>query len=928
MKHYTLFKKILLPLILIGALLAALSFLYVFNRNLHNIEDDANTEAVKLSNLLTAAKSLISEHVHSSMALLKKQAQTEGSPSLKGSITVRGETIPHLWFGAVSAIHHAQLIDTVSQTGHGTATLFVKQGDRFIRVATNIQSEDGSNAFGTALDPASKASQALRQQQAYDGVVDILGKPYLSRYEPMYDAQGTLIGAWYVGYQLDFQALSRVIKEWSFMDHGFIAVTDSSEQVRFLSKHIQTQEAHRALLNTDNAWKQITRVVPEWDFVIHILYPRNDAYWASLGALSPWFVIFLLINLAVMIALAYSLQRFVLNPLGSDPEKARQLLMRIESGDFSDDGMRAPANTLVANMVLMRHRLREMVTTLQRNENRLKVSSSVFEHAHDAIFITNANGFIIQSNPSFSLLTGYARHECIGKAPASLGLSFREPQFFEHFYWSEHPREWIGEMWNQHRQGEEYLVEMEFFPVYDEYNVVQHFVGLFSDITQAKAQQNQLEHMAYHDALTDLPNRVMFLQRMHQALLEAERTQQMVAICYFDLDDFKIVNDQHGHEYGDQLLQMLAERIHHLLEPHDTLARLGGDEFAMLLCALSSERHCAQTLRKLLTAIEKPFVINTLKFSISASIGYTLYPADRHPPDTLLRHAAHAMYYAKTHGGHQYHLFDHASAYQSQQEQALLRDLLLAIQNKEIKLVYQPQICIQTGEVVSFEALLRWHHPERGLLTPKSFMEVIEHTSLISDIGIWVLHESIRQLSVWNAQGLHTQVSVNIAAYHLMQKQFMQQITQAFKKYPNVEPQQIQLEITESAAIKDFNKVNRVIQQCRKIGITFSIDDFGAGYSSLIYLRRLPVDIIKIDQSFVRHMLSNEEDMAVVRGVITLCREFNRKVVAEGVEKQAQAVVLQQLGCDFAQGFGIAKGLQGDKVQGWLRKHQPFHFDQ
>ena len=927
MKHYTLFKKILLPLVAIGLIVSALSFFYVFNRNLQAIESKANEETLKLANLLITARSLVGEHVLSSIALLKQYSSAQGTPHIQGTVIVDGHSVPNLMFGATPQTGDNRLVDFVTQIGNGTATIFVKSNDHFIRIATNVKKADGTSAFGTELDPKGKAIASLLKHQAYYGVVDILGEAYLSRYEPMHDRQGKVIGAWYVGYKLDFHALSQAIKEWAFMEHGFVAVTDGKSQIRFLTKHVSILEAEHALKNKSGEWQQIKRPVPEWDFDINILYPKSEAYWASLGALSPWFVIFLLINLTVMIALAFGLQRFVLNPLGSDPETAKQLLMRIESGDFAEDGIYAPANTLIANMVIMRRRLREMVSAMQQNANRLKVSSSVFEHAHDAIFITNANGFIIQSNPSFSVMTGYARHECIGKTPATLGLSCNDPSFFEPFYWSATPKEWVGEMWNRHRQGQDYLVEMELFPVFDENNLFQHYVGLFSDITRAKEQQNMLEHMAYHDALTQLPNRVLFSQRLQQALLDAEREGQSVAICYLDLDDFKIVNDQHGHDYGDKLLQLLSGRIQDMLSEHDTLARLGGDEFALLICGKFSYREYARKLAKLLASIEKPFIIDKLKFSISASIGYTIYPTDHHPPDTLLRHADHAMYHAKTHGGHQCHLFDLASAVQSQQEQIVLRDLLVAIQNNELKLVYQPQVCLKSGEIVSFEALLRWQHPQRGLLNPKDFLALIEHTSLISDIGNWVMEESARQLSSWNQSGLHTQISVNIAAYHLMQKNFATHMAKLFKKYPDIKPQQLQLEITESAAISDFNKVNRVIQTCHNMGVSFSIDDFGAGYSSLIYLRRLPVDIIKIDQSFVHNMLNNEEDMAVIRGVITLCREFNRKVVAEGVEKAEQAAVLKNLGCDFAQGYGISKGLPGHKIQDWIEKHQHFLFE-
>lgn len=927
MKHYTLFKKILLPLTSLGLLIGLVSFAFIFNAHLNNIETHAQEETQKLSNLLITAKTLVSEHVFSSMALLKQYGSLEGPPNINGTTQILGMDVPNLQFGDTPQTGSTLLVDSVTRIGSGTATIFVKRGGQFLRISTNVKKADGTNAFGTELDPFGKAIVALQKNQAYFGVVDILGESYLSRYEPMQDNHGNLIGAWYVGYKLDFNAIDQAIRQWGFLKKGFVAITDGHGNIRFLTNGLTRLEAETALKDSQHRWTKVTRQVPEWDFQINIVYPTSEAYWSALGALSPLMIITFILTLVVLIAIVSGLQRFVLNPLGGDLETAKHLLMRIESGDFAEDQTTAAPDSLIANMLKMRRRLREMVSQLQANASRLKVSSSVFDHAHDAIFITDTQGHIIQCNPSFSVITGYAQPEVMGKTPQQLGIAYQQPDLFQSLYDSQHGfQEWQGEVWNRHQQGHEYLVELELSPVLNQAGEFQHYVGLFSDITRAKEQQNMLEHLAYHDVLTQLPNRVLFSNRLQQALHEAESQSTLVAICYIDLDDFKIVNDQYGHEYGDRFLMQLAARLNGLLKPQDTLARLGGDEFAMLLCGLRTANEYARLLKKLLTAIEKPFKVDKFKFSISASIGYTLYPIDRNPPDTLLRHADHAMYHAKTHGGHQCHLFDLASAQQSQQQQALLKDLLHGIQNNHIRLVYQPQVCMQSGEIFCFEALLRWQHPVRGLLYPNDFLTAVEHTNLIVDIGNWVIEESLRQLSEWQSQGLDTQVSVNIAAQHLMHKQFPERLADLFKKYAMIKPQQLHIEITESAAISDFARVNRVIQQCQALGVAFSIDDFGSGYSSLIYLRRLPVNIIKIDQSFIHNMLSDQEDMAVIRGVITLCRDFGRKVVAEGVEKAEQAQILAELGCDYAQGFGISRGIPGHKVIEWTSKHNPFRF--
>lgn len=927
MKHYALFKKILLPLAAFGLITGLLSFAYIFNHHLNDIESKAHEETQKLANLLITARTLVSEHVLSSMALLKQYASVEGAPNILGVTDMLGTTVPNLRFGDIEQTGRTILVDSVTRIGSGTATIFVKRGRQFLRIATNVKKADGSNAFGTELSPSGRAIESLLKDQTYYGVVDILGEAYLSRYEPMHDDQGKLIGAWYVGYKLDFNALDQAIRQWGFMEKGFVAITDGRGKIRFLTEGISPSQALSALEDKQHQWKRISKDVPEWDFQINILYPVNEAYWSALGAVSPVMIIAFSLTLVVVIVVVSGLRRFVLNPLGGDPDTAKQLLMRIERGDFAEDHTTAAPDTLIASMLKMRRRLREMVNQIKASANRLQVSASVFEHAHDAIFITDHHGLVVQCNPSFSVVTGYSSAEAIGELPAALGIACQLPDFFQSLYTGEQAfQTWKGEVWNRHRLGHDYLVELELSPVLNQAGEFQHYVGLFSDITHAKEQQNMLEHLAYHDVLTQLPNRVLFSSRLQQALLEAERQQSLVAICYIDLDDFKIVNDQYGHEYGDKLLVQLATRLTGILKPQDTLARLGGDEFAMLLCGGRTQAEYTRLLKKLLSAIEKPFTVDKFKFSISASIGYTLYPTDHNPPDTLLRHADHAMYHAKTHGGHQYQLFDLASAQQSQQQQLLLRDLLNAIQNNHIKLVYQPQVCMQSGKLFCFEALLRWQHPIRGLLFPKDFLDAVEHTTMIIDIGNWVIEESLRQLTEWQDQGLHTQVSVNIAAQHLMHKQFPDHLAALFKKYARITPQQLHIEITESAAISDFSRVNRVIQQCQSLGVAFSIDDFGSGYSSLIYLRRLPVNIIKIDQSFVHNMLSNQEDMAVIRGVITLSREFGRKVIAEGVEQAEQARILAGLGCDYAQGFGIARGMPGHKVIEWASKHDPYEF--
>ncbi|EUJ10834.1 PAS domain S-box/diguanylate cyclase (GGDEF) domain-containing protein [Methylophilaceae bacterium 11] len=927
MKKLAFFQRFLLPLLLVGLFAVLSTTVYMFTLNMREIEADAHQETNELAHLLTMAKSLVEERVHSSMELLKKNSEALGTPHIRGTVVLNGETIPNLTFAEEAQIRQSSLVDGVTSIGNGTATLFVKHHDAFIRIATNVKIKNSARAVGTQLDPTGKAIPFLRKGKAFYGVVDILGEPYISGYEPMFDQSGIVIGAWYVGYKVDVKALDQAIKQWSFLDTGFAAIRDYNHQLRFVSERTQPLAAQSILNQTDDRWVIIKKRIPDWNFDAYIAYPKHEAYLQSIGNLYPILVLGSVFGCVLLLLASHAIKRFVLKPLGGDPETAYNLVHRIEQGDFNDDGTHAPPDTLIGNMLTMRQRIHDMVTELTENADRLRVSSSVFEHAHDGIFITDSTARIIEVNPAFTVITGFSREEALGKNPETLGFAYQIEAFFSQFFESTKQQgEWQGEVWNRHQNGETYIAWLDVFPVHAKTGEFQHYVGLFSDITQAKEQQKSLEHLAYHDALTKLPNRILFSNSLQKTLAHAERTKEVVAICYLDLDEFKPINDQFGHEVGDQLLVMLAERLQSSLRKQDTVARLGGDEFALLLSGLHSTTEYTETLDRILAAIEAPFYIANHAFSISASIGYTVYPGDKNPPDTLLRHADHAMYHAKTHGGKQYHLFDLQLAQLSRDKHQLKEDIAKALSNNQLSVYFQPQINVRTGQVVGMEALIRWQHPQKGLLLPNDFLPLIENTHQIIDISEWVIENALDQLKKWHLAGFDFYVAVNIAAHHLLDKGFETKLAAMLSKFPNVPPHYLNLEITESAAIGEINNVTHIIQQCKKLGVTFAIDDFGAGYSSLTYLRRLPVDSIKIDRSFINGMLVDSEDLAVVSSIITLCKEFKRTVIAEGVESADHAQKLMQLGCDLVQGHSIAKPMPANKVMQWAKAHAPFKF--
>lgn len=927
MKKLAFFQRLLLPLFLVGILAIVSTAIYMFTLNMKSIEHEAKTETNELTHLLTMAKSLVGERVYSSLELLKQNSALIGKPTIRGTINLNNETIPQLLLGTQSITNSTRLVDGVTNIGNGTATIFVKHKDEFIRISTNIRQRDNARAIGTRLDPVGKAIARLKVGKPFYGVVDILGEAYITGYEPIFNDDHQVIGAWYVGYKVDVKALDQAIKKWAYLSTGFAAITDYNNNIRFVSEHTNKKQAAYTLTTKPNDWVVISKDIPDWNFHAYIAYPKSEAYLNSINALYPLLLLGGIFGFILILIALFAIKRFVLLPLGGDPETASALVSKIAQGDFSEDGTLARSDTLIDNMLKMRKRLREMVTEIRENSDRLMVSSSVFEHAHDGIFITDSKARIIEINPAFSMITGYSREESIGPTPDMLGFAHEIDEFFTQFFEStEHQGEWRGEVWNRNKFGETYLVWLDIFPVHNDAGEFQHYVGLFSDITQAKEQQKLLEHLAYHDSLTQLPNRILFTNRLQQTLAKSEQTKETIAICYIDLDDFKPINDKYGHEVGDQLLVLLSKRLQNNLSQNDTIARLGGDEFALLLKGRKGLNDYTKALDRILMAIEQPFIVSNHTFSISASIGYTVYPNDNNSPDTLLRHADHAMYHAKTHGGKHYHLFDLHLAQLSRNQHQIEEEVAIAIKNNEFRLYYQPQIDIESGETVGMEALIRWQHPAQGLLQPIDFLPFVEHTPLIVGIGEWVINEALSQINEWNHEGMNFYVAVNIAANHLTEKDFTKKLSTTFKKFPEVSGHQLSLEITESAAINDITNVTNIIKACKELGVSFAIDDFGAGYSSLIYLRRLPVDTIKIDRSFIHGMLKDSEDLAVVSSIVTLCKEFRRNVIAEGVENISEAKKLKEFGCLHLQGYGISMPMPADQVMSWIKTNTPYKF--
>ena len=443
---------------------------------------------------------------------------------------------------------------------------------------------------------------------------------------------------------------------------------------------------------------------------------------------------------------------------------------------------------------------------------------------------------------------------------------------------------------------------------------------VFNDLSERRANELRLDHIAHYDALTGAANRTLLSDRLHQAIAQCGRSGEMLAVCYLDLDGFKPINDRYGHAAGDHLLVEVAKRLRLCVRGGDTVGRLGGDEFVILLLGQEQTEECEAALQRILDAIAQPISIRGVAVQVSASIGVSLYPLDDADPDTLLRHADQAMYEAKHGGKNRYRLFDPEIDRRARQHREIVERLQLALAQGELRLHYQPKVDMRQGRVLGVEALVRWQHPERGLLPPAEFLPHIEGCDLIIALGDWVMAEALRQSAVWQAEGLTVAVSVNIAARHLQQPNFVSRLQTHLTTCPPLPPDgQLELEVLETAALADMAHISQVIKDCRALGVTFALDDFGTGYSSLAYLRRLPVDTLKIDQSFVRDMLGDPEDRAIVLGIIGLAQAFGRGVIAEGVESVAVGQALLALGCCQAQGYGIARPMPGDDFLPWVR---------
>ncbi|WNV05581.1 EAL domain-containing protein [Candidatus Methylospira mobilis] len=596
--------------------------------------------------------------------------------------------------------------------------------------------------------------------------------------------------------------------------------------------------------------------------------------------------------------------------------------------DFAEDGYRGLFETIKTPMRDQQGAIigilciaRDISALKQAAENQ-RLAASVFDNCQEAVLIADSDNKIVAVNRAFTQITGYSSEEVLGKNPKMLS-SGRQSETFYNGMWQSLQRYglWRGEIWNRRKSGEIYAELLSIATICDDSGKIQRYVAIFSDISLLKEHEAELNRAANYDALTGLPNRRLLTDRLQQAILRTRRNSGILAVCYMDLDGFKQINDKYGHEVGDQLLMSITQRLQYVLCSGDTLARLGGDEFVALLNDQQLERDYFPALERILDIVGTSVNHEAYELTLSASIGVTFYPHNNADGDTLLRHANQAMYAAKQNGKNRYHLYDTEHDQRMNSLQSTRKRFVEGLENGEFELFYQPKIALDTCRVIGAEALIRWRHPERGLLSPGEFLPIIENSDLEILLGEWVTDNALAQLSAWSGSGIDFEASINISTRHLQSPWFVQRLEQKLAQYPELPHKRLQIEILETAALEDFVQSSEAMESCRKLGISFALDDFGTGYSSLAYLRKLSVEVLKIDQSFVRGMLGDDGDRAIVEGIVALAKTFGRKTVAEGIEMPELIPVLADIGCTHGQGYGIARPMPVDKLMVWYENY-------
>ena len=572
---------------------------------------------------------------------------------------------------------------------------------------------------------------------------------------------------------------------------------------------------------------------------------------------------------------------------------------------------------------LRTHCIMTDLTERLQSEEKLKLAAKVFEQSAEGIIITDAARNILMVNQAFSNITGYSAAEAMNQNPRLLSSGYHDAHFYQAMWAAVHTvGHWYGEIWNRRKNGDIYPELVSISQVLDTSGAVTHYVGIFSDISEHKANEERIQYLAHFDALTGLPNRSLLADRVGQALSRVERSRETLGLVFLDLDRFKNVNDSLGHRIGDELLIQVANRLRSALREEDTVSRLGGDEFILVLPGASADG-VAHVAEKLLKAVSAPYTIEQHELTITPSLGIAMYPADGESYEELSMRADAAMYQAKQSGRNSFRFFTREMQERSDRTLQLENILRRAVELDQLQLHYQPQISLEHDNIIGVEALVRWHHPDLGWVPPNDFIPVAEDSGLILPIGLWVLRTAVGQMKAWLEAGMTTMVmAVNLSAVQFRQANLPELVSAVLDEF-KLPPQCLELELTEGVAMENPPAAIAVMDELHARGVRLSIDDFGTGYSSLSYLKRFKVYKLKIDQSFVRDLSSNPEDEAIVDAIIGLSASLGLQTIAEGVETSEQLALLRRKGCDEVQGYFFARPMPAGEFEAFVSAYSP-----
>lgn len=566
---------------------------------------------------------------------------------------------------------------------------------------------------------------------------------------------------------------------------------------------------------------------------------------------------------------------------------------------------------------------------MSQSAERMTLSiKQVIDNMLEGVMITDHEGNILSINSAFSSTTGYSLDDVIGKNPRLL-QSGRHTESFYKKMWSSVTKNgyWQGEIWNRKKNGREYIESLAISAIKNSQGLVTHYLGVFSDVTRQKQAEDTIRHMAYFDPLTNLPNRALFRDRLKQAISFANRSKSLLAVLFIDLDRVKVINDTLGHDIGDRLLQGVARRMESCLREIDTIARLGGDEFMVLLPNIQNTDNIIKITEKILESLKPAFHFDGHELYITASIGISVFPNDAMDAASLLKNADTAMYRAKKQGRNLFQIFSKDMGAETVEQLSFENSLRRALEREEFVIHYQPQINLSTGQIVGMEALVRWHHPDKGLIYPQNFIHWAEDTGLIVPIGEWVLRKACHQNKAWHKAGFHhLKVAVNLSAVQFKQKNLLDTVANVLKE-SGLPAGSLELELTESVVMEHTGAAASVPHELKAMGVRLSIDDFGTGYSSLNYLKKLPVNTLKMDQMFIRDLTVDRHDAAIALAIINMGHGLNLTVVAEGVETESQLQFLKNFQCDGMQGYYYSRPVPADDFEQLLKNAPPMHGD-